>query len=71
MGVLIIAEPSRRHHLKSGSRHDKCSALGRTVVCAPALRSVQAYDVRRSGARQKVRCLPTRMMSVVLDREVS
>ena len=69
-GVCIISVPSSRHSLESRTSGDKCATLRGAVVDAPALRSVQAQDVRRTGAREKVCCLPTRMMSIVLDRKV-
>ncbi len=52
-----------------GARGDKGVALRRDVSCA-LRRSVHAHDVRRTGVREKVCCLPTRMMSIVLDRKV-
>jgi hypothetical protein len=47
-----------------------CAALRGAVGDSPALSSVQAQNVRRLGAREKVCCLPTRMMSFVLGRTV-
>ena len=52
-----------------GARGDKGVALRRDVSCA-LRRSVHAHDVRRTGAQEKVCCLPTRMVSSVLDHEV-
>jgi hypothetical protein len=69
-GGRSIFMPSSRHRLKSRARRHKRAAFGRAGVDAPALRSVQAHDVRRSSARQKMCCLPTRMMAIVLDRAV-
>ena len=66
----IISVPSSLHSLESGSCHDKGAVLGRAVVDAPTLRSVQTHDIRRAGTREKVCCLPTRMVSTVLDCEV-
>ena len=53
-----------------GARGDKGAALRRAVSCA-LRRSVHAHDVRRTGAREKVCSLPTRMLLIVLDRQVS
>ena len=50
-GGRSIFMPSSRHRLKSRSRRHKCAGFGRAWVDAPALRSVQAHDVRRSSAR--------------------
>jgi hypothetical protein len=61
-GAHIISVPSSRHSLESRSRCDKYAAMRGTVVDSPSLRSVQAQDVRRTGAREKVCCLPTRMV---------
>jgi len=58
------------YQVPSTKCHDKGAALGRAVVDAPSLRSVQVHGVRRAGTREKVCCLPTRMVSTVLDCEV-
>jgi hypothetical protein len=67
----MSSSPSRpRHRLKTRARGNECAASVSTVVYTSALSSVQTYDVRRAGAREKVCCLPTRMVSSVLDHEV-
>ena len=53
-----------------GARGDKGAAMRRAVSCA-LRRSVHAHDVRRTGALEKVCGLPTRMLLIALDRQVS
>ena len=66
-GVLAVTP---RHRLKSRPRGHECAALRGAVVDSPTLSSGQAQNVRRTGAREEVCCLPTRMMAIVLDRTV-
>ena len=68
LNVILAVAP--RHRLKSRPRGHECAALRGAVVDSPALSSGQAQNVRREGAREKVCCLPTRMVSSVLDHEV-
>ena len=55
--------------LKSRPRGHECAASVSTVAYTSALSSVQTYGVRGAGAREKVCCLPTRMVSSVLNHE--
>jgi hypothetical protein len=65
-GVVVAS----RHRLKSRPRGHECAASVSTVAYTSALSTVQTYGVRRAGAREKVCCLPTRMVSSVLNHEV-
>jgi len=70
-GILnVILAVAPRHCLKSRPRGHECAALRGAVVDSPALSSGQAQNVRRTGAREEVCCLPTRMMAIVLDHTV-
>ena len=64
--ILVAAS---RHRLKSRPRGHECAASVSTVAYTSALSTVQTYGVRRAGAREKVCCLPTRMVSSVLNHE--
>ena len=70
VSIAARARAPKDHRLKSRPRDHECAALRGAVVDSPALSSVQAQNVRRTSAREKVCCLPTRMMAIVSDRAV-